>query len=141
MTQPNPLVGVWKIIAFQFETDDAKERRDIYDQNPSGFLIITAEGRMMALVTAGERPSDASPDTLFGSMTAYSGEYRLHGVDTFVTKVDSAWHPAWLGTEQVRHFKLHGNTLSVVSPPQEHPRFPGLRVRGIAIWEKEEAAF
>ena len=66
MTQPNPLVGVWKIIAFQFETDDAKERRDIYDQNPSGFLIITAEGRMMALVTAGERPSDASPDTLFG---------------------------------------------------------------------------
>ena len=141
MTQSNPLVGVWRIAAFKFETEGAKEQRDIYDQHPSGFLIITAEGRVMALITAGERASNASPDTLFGSMTAYSGQYRLQGADTFVTKVDSAWHPSWLGTEQVRHFKLDGNTLSVVSPPQEHPRFPGQRVRGIAIWQREDAVF
>ena len=131
MTQSNPLVGVWRITAFKFETEGAKEQRDIYDQHPSGFLIITAEGRVMALITAGERASNASPDTLFGSMTAYSGQYRLQGADTFVTKVDSAWHPSWLGTEQVRHFKLDGNTLSVVSPPQEHPRFPGQRVQAL----------
>jgi Lipocalin-like domain len=141
MTHANPLVGVWRIVAFQFETADAKERRDICDQHPSGFLIITAEGRLITLVTAGERPSTTSPDALFDSMTAYSGVYRLQGSDTFVTTVDSAWHPAWLGTEQTRHFKLDDNTLSVFSPLQEHPKFPGQRVRGIAIWQREDAMF
>jgi Lipocalin-like domain len=91
MTQSNPLVGVWKIVSFQVEIDDAKERRDVYDERPSGFLIITDEGRMMALITAGDRANDAPPEALFDCMTAYSGRYRLSS-DSLITKVDSAWH-------------------------------------------------
>jgi hypothetical protein len=91
----------------------------------------------MALVTAGDRSSDAPPDVLFNRMTAYSGRYQMQGNDTFATKVDTAWLPAFLGTEQIRHFKLDGNVLSAFSPPQEHPRFPGKKVRYIAIWERE----
>jgi hypothetical protein len=72
-------------------------------------------------------------------MTAYSGRYRLIN-DSLVTKVDSAWHPAWIGTEQTRYITLDGHTLTLTSPPQEHPKFPGQRVRGIAIWQ-EEACF
>lgn len=139
MAQVNPLVGVWRITAFQVETEGSSERHNIYDDHPSGYLIITPEGRMMTLLTAGERAGDAAPDVLFGTMNGYSGQYRLQGADTFVTKVDTSWHPAWLGTEQVRHFKLDGNTLSIISPPQDYPKFPGQRVRGIAIWERESA--
>ncbi len=95
----------------------------------------------MALVTAGERANNASPDVLFNTMTAYPGRYQMRGEETFVTKVNSAWHPGWIGTEQDRHFRLNTNILSIFSPPQEHPKFPGQRVRGIAIWQKEEALF
>jgi hypothetical protein len=56
-----------------------------------------------------------------------------------VSKVDTAWLPPFLGTEQVRHFTVDGNTLSVFSPPQEHPRFPGKKVPYIAVWEREDA--
>lgn len=63
MTDANLPIGVWRIVAFQFAGDDGK-RRDIYDENPSGFLIITAEGRLMALVTAGDRPRDAPAEVL-----------------------------------------------------------------------------
>jgi Lipocalin-like domain len=98
MMQSNPLVGAWRIVSFQVEIDGAKERRDVYDEQPSGFLIITDEGRMMALITAGDRASDAPSEALFACMTAYSGRYRLTS-DSLVTKVDSAWHPAWIGTE------------------------------------------
>jgi hypothetical protein len=138
MTETNLPIGVWRIIAFQFEGDDGK-RHAIYDQNPSGFLIVTAEGRLMALVTAGDRPSDAPAEVLLNRMTAYSGRYQMQGSNTFATKVDAAWLPTFLGTEQIRNFNLEGNVLSVFSPPQEHPRFPGKKVRYIAIWEREQA--
>ena len=72
-------------------------------------------------------------------MTVYSGRYQMQGNDTFATKVDTAWLPTFLGTEQIRNFILEGNVLSVFSPPQEHPRFPGKKVRYIAIWEREQA--
>ena len=52
---PNPLVGTWKLVSFQFETEGSDEPRDVYDEHPTGFLVITAEGRMMLLLTAGDR--------------------------------------------------------------------------------------
>jgi hypothetical protein len=129
-----------EITAFQFEPEGSSERRNIYDDRPTGYLIITAEGRMMTLITASKRPPDASPDVLFGTMNGCSGRYQLQGADTFVTKVDTAWHPGWVGSEQVRHFKVEGNTLSVITPPQDYPKFPGQRLRGIAVWEREGVA-
>jgi hypothetical protein len=93
---------------------------------------------MMALITAGERARNTSSEALFDCMTAYSGRYRLDN-DRLVTSVDSAWHPAWIGTEQTRFVKLDGQTLSLTSPPQDHPKFPGQIVRGVAIWQREEA--
>jgi Lipocalin-like domain len=140
MTQVNQLVGVWRIVSFQVEIEGVKKSQDVYDKQPSGFLILTDEGRMMALITAGERTKDASSAALFDCMTAYSGRYRLND-DRLVTIVDSAWHPAWIGTEQIRFVKLDGHTLSLSSPLQEHPKFPGKSVRGVAIWQREEAVF
>jgi hypothetical protein len=42
-----------------------------------------------------------------------------------VTKVDVAWNEAWTGTEQVRFFKLEGDTLMVVGMWQPNPNLPG----------------
>jgi Lipocalin-like domain len=134
---PNPIVGTWKVVSFQFEFEGTDERRDVYDEHPAGFIIITAEGRMMTVVTAGVRAPDAAPSALFDSMTAYSGRYRLQGDDCFVTTVDSARHPAWVGTEQTCFFKRDGDTLSITSPLQQHPKFPERRIRGVIVWRKE----
>ena len=102
-----------------------------------GVVILTAEGRLLTLITASNRAPTATADDLFDSMMAYSGLYRLQG-NRLITTVDSAWHPAWVGTEQARSIKHDGDTLSLMSPDfHEHPKFPGQRVRGIAIWQKE----
>jgi hypothetical protein len=92
---------------------------------------------MMALITAGDRARDLPPDVLFDRMMGYSGRYRLED-DRLVAMVDCAWHPAWVGTEQTRYFKLDGDTLSLTSPFQQHPKFAGRRVRGVVIWRKEQ---
>jgi hypothetical protein len=130
------LVGSWKLITFHYVAEDTNERGDVYE-SPCGVLTFTATGRMMTIITAGDRGPNADPRDLFCAMMAYSGQYRIQGDDTFIVKVDAAWHPSWIGTEQVRFFKLEGETLSVTSPAQYHPMFPGRLVRGMVTFKKE----
>jgi hypothetical protein len=132
---PNPLVGAWKLVSFQFESEGSDERRDVYDEHPQGFAILT-ETRVSFLLTAGDRLATAPTSELFDRMMTYSGRCRMQG-ERITTIVDSAWHPSWLGTEQTRYFKLDGDVLSLMSDYFELPNFPGRHLRGTAIWRRE----
>ena len=57
---------------------------------------------------------------LFETMMAYAGRFLLDG-DKLVVSCDLSWHPDWVGTEQVRYFKLDGEKLSLRSGKQTHP--------------------
>jgi hypothetical protein len=131
----NSLVGTWKLVSFQFEVEGNDERRDAFDEHPVGVVIITAEGRLLTLITASNRAPTAAASDLFDSMMAYSGLYRLQG-NRLITTVDSAWHPAWVGTEQARSIKYDGDTLSLMSPDfprtSEIPRAAGSRHSDLA---------
>ncbi len=132
---PNRLVGTWKLLSFQFEFEGG-ERRDAYQQ-PVGYILITPDGRMMTVLADNARQLGDTPGSLFDHMMAYSGRYRLRGDDRFVVDVDVAWHPSWIGTEQVRYFKIDDETLSIITPPQQHPKFPGQTIRGVITWTRE----
>ena len=132
----NALVGTWKLEQFYIEFDDTRERAERYGANPVGYLVLTEE-RLITLIAARERTTNATADELLDSMIAYSGRYRLQSDDCFITTVDAAWQPTWLGTEQVRYFKMDGEMLSAASPLREEPKYPGRRFRGVAIWRKD----
>lgn len=92
-------------------------------------VIITGEGR---------KPPNTDQDRvgLLNSMVAYTGMYRLEG-DKWITKVDVAWAPARLGTEQGRFFRFDGDRLQVMSEWMQ----PGTRPergmgRNIITWER-----
>jgi hypothetical protein len=129
-------VGTWKVLSFQIEFEDSDERDEPFGKNPLGHVVITEE-RLIAVITGPERAMDATAQELFDSMLAYSGRYRMQGDDCFVTIVDSAWQPAWLGTDQVRFFKIDGEILSVMGLFRETPMYPGRRVRGLLIGRKD----
>jgi len=131
------LVGIWKLVSFHVETEGSNEQRLWWDGHPVGFVIFTGEGRMLALLTAGDRIASATADQLIRTMCAYSGRYHVEG-NRLSTIVDSAWLPAWVGTEQPRTFKRDGDTLSLMTDFQEHPRYPGQRTRGVLMWRKEQ---
>ena len=133
--RPSP-VGTWKVLSFQIEFEDSDERDEPCGKNPLGHVVIT-EDRLIAVITAPVRAKDATAQELFDSMMAYSGRYRMEGDDCFVTTVDSAWQPAWLGTDQVRLFKIDGEILSVMGLFREIPNYPGRRVRGLLIGRKD----
>jgi Lipocalin-like domain len=134
-SRDNPLVGTWKVVSFQLEFQDTGRRANVYEK-PCGVIVATADRFTAVLADEARLPGDA-PNVLFDGMMAYSGRYRLQGDDCFVTTVDVAWHPTWLGTEQTRYFKLDGDTLSIISPPQQHPKAAGQLIRGVIVWKRE----
>ena len=132
------LIGTWKVLSFENEFQDGSPRRAVYGQ-PTGFIILTAEGRMAAIVVGeGRKPAttDEERAALLRTMFAYSGTYRLDG-DKWITKVDVSWNPAWNGTEQVRFYKLDGNQLEVTGAWGPNLNLPGSPItRGVVLFER-----
>jgi hypothetical protein len=56
------------------------------------------------------------------TLVAYSGTYSLEG-DTWTTNVEVAWNPEWVGTKQVRSFKLDDKRLVVLTPWRVMPNW------------------
>jgi hypothetical protein len=132
------LIGTWKLVSWDTEWQDGSERAPIYGKNPKGYIIFTAQGRMMAVLEAEVRKvpqTDEESAAAFRSMTAYSGVYSLEG-DKWVTKVDVSSNPAWHGTNQVRFYKLDGDQLHVTSAWQPNLKLGGKVTRSVLVWER-----
>ena len=111
------IIGIWKLVSFDWEIQATGEREPAMGKNPTGYNIFTPEGRAMFVLTGEGRKApktDQDRADLFKSMFAYTGMYRLEG-DKWITKIDVSWNPAWLGTEQIRFFKVDGDRLQVIS--------------------------
>jgi uncharacterized membrane protein len=67
-------------------------------------------------------------------MFAYAGTYVMEG-EKAVHHVDVSWNDAWTGTNQVRFYKLEGNTRTIAAAPNNSP-IDGREGRGIFVWEK-----
>jgi hypothetical protein len=134
------LVGTWELRSFLLEDAATGERRAVLGDRPTGFLVLTPEGRLISVVTAERMPaprSDAERARAYASMLAYSGLYRIEG-DRFVTEVDVAWDPDWVGTRQIRFWRIEGDVLSIETAPQL-PSGDGMTGRGIVIWRRVPA--
>jgi hypothetical protein len=133
------LVGVWKLLSYQTEFQDGSPKREMFGEHPTGYIIFTSEGRLMAIIEAEGRkaPStDSERAALLKSLIAYSGKYRVEG-NQWITSVDTAWNPAWDGTDQVRTFQITGNRLMVTSTWQSAVNFPGSPPsRGSLVFER-----
>jgi hypothetical protein len=141
MSDLDALPGVWILRSVHVEDPATGQRfKSPYGENPKGALILHPEGRMMAMITPGDqqRPhTDAETADAFRRMIAYSGRYRLEPPNRFITTVDLAWFPLWLGTEQARIYKLDGDRLDVISAPGRMPHSGDALVVGILSWSRE----
>ena len=136
------LLGVWILRSYQLEDVASGKRTDTFGPNPSGVLVLHPDGRMIGVITAkpGAQPAtDAERADAYRNMVAYSGRYRLEPPDGFVTTVDVAWFPGWVGTKQARTYKLDGDRLDIVTAPTKTPRTGDALVRGVLSWEREKA--
>ena len=137
--QDSPLIGNWKLVAFQIILDNDPPK-DWSGARPKGYLILTREGRMAAVISGETRTpakTDAERAELWKSMLAYSGRYRVEGKE-FVTAVDVSWNENWNGTEQRRSWRIEDGKLIIDAGPEPSPRYPGRAVIGRLIWEPDK---
>ena len=137
MIDSNSPLGAWTLVSMHFVFDDNGERVEVYGPHPDGVIVLTEQGRMAGIITPGAETQRANTDaaTLLRNMLAYSGPYRIEG-DKFVTKVDIAWHPSWVGTEQVRFFRVEGDRLFIATPPHTLPRYGDRLGHSVLEWKR-----
>ncbi|MDH5833447.1 lipocalin-like domain-containing protein [Luteimonas kalidii] len=119
------IVGTWRLLAYEVEVRATGRRFPAMGERPSGYTIFSPEGRVWFMLTGdGREPgdSDAEMARLLESLIAYTGRYRIEG-DDWITEVDVAWNPAWVGTGQRRQFALDGDRLEVLTPWRVMPNW------------------
>ena len=133
------IVGIWKLVSYEVESQATGQREPVLGKAPTGILIFTPERRMIVVNTGEGRKApntDQDRADLFKSMVAYTGIYRVEG-DKWITKVDVAANPGWIGTEQTRFFRVDGDRLQESTPEMKWAARPEKgTVRFILMYER-----
>jgi hypothetical protein len=116
----SPIVGSWRLTSFSMTDQETNVTTTPYGEKPGGMMTYTPGGRYVVFLAGEGRPAPAASvptqaekADLFGSIiAAYSGTYRVEG-DQMTIRVDTAWTPAWNGTELRRTFAIEGDRLSL----------------------------
>ncbi len=130
------LTGVWILRSAYGERVDTKERILMFGENPRGVLILHEGGRMAALITPTLKRDDPPPAPR--QLVAYSGRYRIEPPNRFVTDVDIAWFPSWVGSAQGRNFSIENGELHIVTDPRPVEFFDGAIGVGVLRWARED---
>jgi len=120
------IYGVWKLVSYDVEIQATGQKEPPMGKNPTGYVIFTPEGRVFFVLTGEGRKAAKTVQEradLPSSLVAYTGTYRIEG-DQWITKVEVAWNPEWIGTEQRRFFKVDGERLKVLTPWRVMPNWP-----------------
>jgi Lipocalin-like domain len=130
------LLGNWRLISFFTEDVQTKQHNNTYGEHPNGFIGFTL-GRTAESRNAPQTPEEQAAS--YRTVIAYTGKWRLEG-EKFITKVDAAWNPGWVGTEQVRFWRLEGGKLSIMTAPFPIPNSNGSEkmVVGNLLWERDQ---
>lgn len=135
------LHGLWRLVAYEVESQSTGRKDPVMGQHPTGHAAFTPQGRVFFVFTGeGREPAVTNQEraALLDSLIAYTGTYRVEG-DQWITRVDAAWNPQWVGTEQARTFRLDGERLQILTPWRVMPNWPEKgTTRSIVTLEREK---
>jgi hypothetical protein len=114
------LEGRWKLRTAEDLRADSTVARRPWGEHPVGSIVVQ-RGACYVQIMSSDTPSFAAGPTppteqmkaaLLSSYIAYSGPCTINEAESSVTlKVDAAWQPNYLGTEQKRFFRFENGAL------------------------------
>jgi hypothetical protein len=132
------LAGSWKLKSWTIQIVGG-DFTEPFGPNPKGRAVFTPDGyATFVIVTANRKPAANNEESaaLLKTLMAYSGKFTVDG-DRFTTKVDISWNELLTGQDQVRFFNLEGDKLSIRTAEQASAVYPGKKVVGTLVWERE----
>ncbi len=119
------LVGTWKLLSASSRASSGAQNETPYGQRPTGFLTYTADGRVTALISHGNRkPLTVGGGThaqeeqaeAYKTFLAYGGRYTLSG-DKVTHHVEISSIQMYVGRDLVRAVKFEGDQITLTTPP------------------------
>ncbi len=132
------LAGSWKLKSWTIQIIGG-DVTEPFGPNPKGRAVFTPDGFSAFMIAKPDRKpatNDADSAALLKSLMVYTGKFTVDG-DKLTTNVDLSWNEILTGTAQVRFFKLEGNKLSIRTAEQASAVYPGKKVVGTLLWERE----
>jgi hypothetical protein len=133
------LKGLWKLVSYEVEVRADGRKQPVMGEHPTGYAYFTPENRVFFLLTGeGRKPAetDAERAALMKTLVSYTGTVTLTG-DQWTAKLDAAWDPKWVGTEQTRSFTIEGSRLRVLTPWRVMPNWADQgETRSIVTFER-----
>jgi hypothetical protein len=128
-----PVLGTWRLRTYVRERLSDGQRHNQFGEAPDGYMyaIFTRDDRVAPRDVV---PTDEEGVQLLGTMVAYAGTFSL-GENVVVHHIDTSWNQAWTGTNQIRHFVLEGDTLTITTAPYKS-YLDGTMGRSILVWDK-----
>lgn len=113
------LTGRWKLLAAEDLRADGTVARLPWGPRPVGSIVVEGGFCYLQIMssdvpafTAGKPVGEQMQATLLSSYIAYSGPCVVDEAKGSVTlRVQAAWRPDYVGTEQVRYFRFEGTRL------------------------------
>ena len=112
--------GRWKLVTAEDLRADGSVARLPWGRQPVGSIVVEA-GYCFVQIMSSEVPSftqgnapvgDQMKAALLSTYIAYSGSCTVDQSEGSVTlKVEAAWRPDYVGTEQKRFFRVEGNKM------------------------------
>ncbi len=142
--ETSQLVGVWKLQSYERKDLETGKVEKTQGETPVGYLTYTSGGHYSVVMSGSERPRLAgevpTPEEalkLFKTMIAgYAGTYKFEG-KAVIHHVEVAWAPSLVGTDQVRFFKIDGNSLTIETAPSKSASDGKLTVRYLKLQRVE----
>jgi hypothetical protein len=136
------LSGTYKLVSSTRKVLDTGEVIDTYGKHPTGYIMYSQDGRMLALIVRDDRPKPASIEkatpeqqaALFRSMLAYGGTYKFDG-KSVEHHIDISWNELWTGTTQLRDIRKEGDKLIYTTRPAPFSADGKMSVVTL-VWEK-----
>lgn len=120
LTSAQSIQGRWKLVAAEDLRADGTTARYPWGRHPVGSIVVEGTACYVQIMSS-DTPSFSSSTpppveqmkaTLLSSYIAYSGPCTIDEAAGKVTlKVDAAWRPDYVGTEQVRFFRFDNGKL------------------------------
>jgi hypothetical protein len=114
------LQGRWKIVAAEDLRPDGTVARYPWGRHPIGAIVVQG-GSCYVQIMSSDVPDFSATDTpandqmkasLLSSYIAYTGPCTIDDAKgTTTMKVEAAWRPNYVGTEQTRFYRFEGNRM------------------------------
>lgn len=119
------LVGVWALISYDVELKNTGALIPAMGPNPRGRVIFTEDGWVAFNLEGSDRQSaktDEDRAELLKTLVSYIGRYRIEN-GAWITTIESAWIPDWVGTEQKRFVRVIDDMAHVSTPWRMMPNW------------------